>query len=135
MSKLIIREEGFAFSAAHQIVDPDLMPIDRDAAIHGHTWTVAVELLGDPDRKFDHALIEDAVISVVSQLDGVCINAIEELAYGTNEDILLKFLVPKIFAAIDQHPGVHARLLMIELGQFGAGRNGRLTTHITRWTA
>jgi 6-pyruvoyl-tetrahydropterin synthase len=113
-----MREEGFRFIAKHTI--PSFPEGDRDRTPHEHMYCVAVEVSASVDDErgyaFDHAVIAEGVNDCVGLLHGGCINDVAGLERGLVEDILLKFLVPRLTEYFAKRT---ATLQLVELRQVG----------------
>lgn len=83
----------FSFDAAHRLTGvPENHPCGK---LHGHTYTVEVEIRGTCDPKtgwvMDFSEIKDAVKPLISQLDHSSLNDIEGLEHTTAEELSVWF--------------------------------------------
>lgn len=116
VTKNRMREDGFPFTASHLItVFPEG---HRDRVEHVHVFRIVLEVLVEIDDvkgyAFDHRLIVDAGRSAAAALDGKRINDIPGLERGLCDDILNRFLVPRLRADLEHHGCV---LSTVELHQ------------------
>ena len=83
----------FTFDAAHHLTG-----VQEDhpcGKLHGHTYTVEVEVRGTKDLKtgwvIDYSEIKEAVKPLVNQLDHSYLNDIEDLKFTTAEELSVWF--------------------------------------------
>lgn len=81
--------KSMSFDAAHYLDhDPNARPYAR---LHGHSFTLEVELAGEPDADtgwvVDFGDVEDALNSLRDQLDHRLLNEVEGLERPTLENI------------------------------------------------
>lgn len=92
---LSIRPRAFQFSAAHHL--PNMPEGHKCRRMHGHTYTVRVEVTGPlvDGMLPDYAVIEAIVREVASELDHRTLNEIDGLEKPTTE-ILTQWLADRI---------------------------------------
>lgn len=129
-----ILRETYCFCAAHRV--PELA--GRDQSLHGHTYTVTIEVdVLIPRGKgcaFDHGDLGLVADWVLGKIDHREINAIEGLATGTNEGVVA-WLGVRFLAAFERTPSLveWCDLVRVTLGQLSPDRGRRLTTHEVIW--
>ncbi len=83
----------FSFDSAHRLTE---VPVGHPCGrMHGHTYTLEVEIKGKPDPAtgwlMDFKDLKNLVQPLVDSLDHCCLNDVEDIDFGTAEEIAVWF--------------------------------------------